>query len=103
MEQKQNDLVKFQYFILDGVLPGREITVIRIFLYLYYPGMRIRMLIRSTWGLFLYPPLCTCGMVTLTCFLLQFRVRYNVTIFNLQICLWLLYVHNFGIDGKIIY
>ena len=36
-----------------GVSPGREMTATGIFLYLYYPGMRIRMLITSTWGLFL--------------------------------------------------
>ena len=36
-----------------GVSPGKEITATGIFLFLYYPGMRIQMLIRSTWGLFL--------------------------------------------------
>ena len=30
----------------------------------------------------------------------QFQIVYNVTIFNLQFCLCLLYVNNFGIDGK---
>ena len=30
----------------------------------------------------------------------QFQIVYNVTIFNLQVCLWLLYVNNIGIDGK---
>ena len=35
-----------------GVSPGREITATGIFLYLYYPGIRIRMLIRSTWFFF---------------------------------------------------
>ena len=60
---------KMSIFYLCGVLPRREITVTGIFLYLYYPRMRILMLIRSTWGLyFSFRNFFTYGMVTLTCF-----------------------------------
>ena len=41
-----------EYWRDTGVSAGREIAATGIFLYLSYPGMRIWMFIRSTWGLF---------------------------------------------------
>ena len=62
---------------------GREITATGIFVYLYYPGMRIRMLIRSTRGLFLVLPCLYMWYGDAYLFLRLSRIVHNGALFYL--------------------